>query len=178
MAEENSKVKEEREGAEEIVYENGDEEISADIEKLRKKLKECREEKEKYLAGWQRSQADFINYRRRQEEQLSEWLKMFGGGLIKDILPVLDSMDAAQKSQPDNEGLTTLIKQLKDILKKHGLEQIKAMGEKFNPEIHEVVEYEEKSSEHGGEVVSDEIQKGYMLNGKIIRVSKVKVIRK
>lgn len=152
-----------------------DEGLKPDIEKLRKKLKECIAEKQKYLDGWQRTQADFANFRRRNEEQFSEWLKMFGEGLIKDILPVLDSLDAAVKSQPEDQGLTTLKDQLYAVLKKHGLTEIKSVGEKFNPEFHEVIESEEGDKSHSDEIVIEEIQKGYMLNGKILRVAKIKV---
>lgn len=161
---------------EEIIEEyNETEGIKTDIEKLRKKLKECLAEKQKYLEGWQRIQADFINYRRRQEEEIGQWQKMFGEGLIRDILPVLDSLDAALSVSPDDEGLKTLDNQLKSTLKKHGLEEIKTIGEKFNPEFHEVVECEEGDSGQKDEIITEEIQKGYLLNGKVIRVAKVKI---
>jgi len=162
------------------VFEETDDEqnIKEKIDKLRKKLKECAAEKQKNLAGWQRAQADFVNYRRRQDEQTAEWLRMFGEGLIRDILPVLDSLDAAIAAQPDDQGLLTLKSQLQSILKKHGIEEIKAVGEKFNPLFHEGVDFEEGESDHDGEVVSGEIQKGYMLNGKVLRVAKVKVTKK
>jgi len=161
---------------EEILYEDeGGDEPKKKLEKLNKKLKECVEEKEKYLKGWQLSQADFINYRRRQEEQATEWSRMYEEGLIRDILPVLDSLDAALIVSPEDEGLKTLAGQLKSVLKKHGLQEIKAVGEKFNPQFHEVVECEEEGEEHGGETVSAEIQKGYLLNGKLLRAAKVRI---
>ena len=150
--------------SDDVVYEKEEdsEEPTRKIEKLKKRLKDCHEGKEKYLAGWQRAQADFINYRRRQEEQAAEWSAVYGGGLIYDVLPALDSLDAAMAAHPENEGLANLSRQFRDILKKHGLEEIKALGEKFNPQLHEVVECEgclpdEKSE---GEIVSGEVQKG------------------
>lgn len=161
---------------EDIIYDEANEDNARIIiENLRKKLKECRVEKQKYLDGWQRAQADFANFKRRNEEQLAEWSKILGEGLIKDILSILDSLDAAIASNSKDQGLLTLKNQLHTVLKKHGLEQIKSVGEKFNPQYHEVIEYEEEGSEHGGEVVSEEIQKGYTLNGKVIRATKVKV---
>ncbi|MBI4708884.1 MAG: nucleotide exchange factor GrpE [Candidatus Portnoybacteria bacterium] len=166
---------------EEIIYESEDSvKLGGDIEKLRKKLKECREEKEKYLAGWQRAQADFINYKRRQEEQQGEWSRMLGEGLIKDILPVLDSLESGIRNQESgiaNKDLGLIRKQLLDILRKYGLEEIKSVGEKFNPEWHEVVEYEENDESHESEIVSAEIQKGYLLNGKVLRAAKVRVTK-
>jgi molecular chaperone GrpE len=167
---------EEKKAEEGIFYdEESADEVKSALEKVRKKLKECQEEKQKYLDGWQRTQADFANFKRRNEEQMAEWSKTLGEGLIKDILPVLDSLDAAIASNADDQGLLTLNNQLLTVLKKHGLEEIKSVGEKFNPQFHEVIECEEGKSEHGGEVVSEEIQKGYTLNGKVIRVAKVKV---
>lgn len=172
---EEDKIEEETE----TIYEEGEDEQSAKdkLDKLRKKLKECAEEKQRNLAGWQRAQADFINYKRRHEEQVTEWSRMFGEGLIRDILPVLDSLDAAIVTSPDDQGLLTLKSQLTSVLKKHGLEEMKTIGEKFNPLFHEVVECEECPPEEKQEIdiVSGEIQKGYMLNGKVIRVAKVKV---
>ncbi len=149
------------------------------IGKLKEKLKECQKEKQEYLAGWQRAQADFINFKRRQEEQMGEWLKMFGEGLMRDILPVLDSLEAGIKNQgpgikeQELGGLAGVRKQLLAILKKHGLEEMKSVGEKFDPERHEAVE-EIKSEGKVGEV-AEEMQKGYLLNGKILRVAKVRV---
>lgn len=179
MEEEKNLEEEKKEEEKGFVYDEEDsDDAKTTLDKLRKKLKECREEKQKYLDGWQRTQADFANFRRRQEEQMAEWSKMLGEGLLKDILPALDSLDAALIAKPDDEGLKTFDSQIKSVLKKHGLEEIKSVGEKFNPEFHEVVECEEVGNEHGGEVVSEQIQKGYTLNGKVIRASKVKVIKK
>jgi len=159
-----------------IIYDEANEDNARIIiENLRKKLKECRVEKQKYLDGWQRAQADFANFKRRNEEQLAEWSKILGEGLMKDILSVLDSLDAAIASNPKDQGLLTLKNQMHTVLKKHGLEEIKSVNEKFNPQLHEVVECEEGEQEHSGEIVSGEIQKGYMLNGKLLRVVKVRV---
>jgi molecular chaperone GrpE len=175
-------AKEIKEGQTEEIRQDGDadfdengEDPKAVFDKLHKKLKECQAEKQKYLDGWQRAQADFANFRRRNEEQLAAWSKTLGEGLIKDILPVLDSLDAASAADPDDKGLITLKNQLQAVLKKHGLEEIKSVGEKFNPQLHEVIESEEgQTAEESGLVIS-EIQKGYSLNGKLLRAAKIKV---
>src|SRR3989338_7119474 len=117
------------------------------IKKLKKKLKECQKEKEKYLTGWQRAQADLINYRRRQEEIMEEFRKYSQESLIREILPVLDSLRIGQEQIPE---LKPIKKQLKIILEKHNLKGIKAKGEKFNPEFHEAVEMVESNKESGG----------------------------
>ncbi len=183
----------EQKDEQQIVYENESEETGEDfdldevsepdqvrdkIKKIKEKLKKCNEEKQEYLAGWQRAQADFINYRKRQEEQMGEWLKMAEAGLVVDLLPVLDTLDAATKNH-NGEGnggsVEAIKKQLEEILKSHGLEEIKTIGEKFNPEFHEAVERAESGGEEG--VVIEETQRGYLLNGKVIRVAKVKVAK-
>ncbi|MBU2036866.1 nucleotide exchange factor GrpE [Patescibacteria group bacterium] len=170
--------------------ENDESGVVEKVKKLKEQLKQCRQEKQDNLTGWQRAQADFINYRRRQEEQTSEWSKMFGEGLIKDLLPVLDTLDASQPqinadqeiaadkrgSQKAVEGLRMTREQLIKILAEHGLTEMKIVGEKFNPELHEAVEMVEAEKTSEG-VVIEEVQKGYLLNGKILRVAKVKVTK-
>lgn len=154
------------------------------LAKLKEKLEQCQKEKQDNLAGWQRAQADFINYRRRQEEQMSEWSKMFGEGLLTDILPVLDTLEprnyAEQNAEKRGEemanGLKLVRDQLMKILSKHGLMEIKAVGEKFDHTMHEAIEQvESKNADEG--VVVEEVQKGYLLNGKVLRAAKVKVTK-
>jgi len=144
------------------------------LRKLKEKLDQCQEEKQANLTGWQRAQADFVNYRRRQEEQMGEWSKMFGEGLLKDILPVLDTLDAsiAHGGKTEN-GLVGVRDQLMKALARHGLTEMKSIGEKFNPEYHEAIEQVDGKGEEG--IIAEEVQRGYLLNGKIIRVARVKV---
>jgi molecular chaperone GrpE len=172
----------------EIINEEDSGAVDNKVKKLKEKLEHYQKEKTEYLAGWQRAQADFVNYKRRQEEQMAEWSKMFGAGLISDILPILDTLDAGiinskkekiLSSPPLQKGgeegnLGMLRGQLLSILEKHGLREIKSVGEKFNPEWHEAIETVE--GEESG-IVVEEIQKGYMLNGKVLRVAKVKVTK-
>lgn len=163
----------------EIEQEDNGEEAVVKIKKLKEDLKQCQKEKQDYLTGWQREKADFINFKRRQEEQMGEWMKMFGEGLIKDILPVMDTLESGIKNQESGgksaDGLAGVKKQLLKILEKHGLEEIKSVGQKFDHNLHEAVEQIE-ADRQAGEIV-EEVQKGYALNGKIIRVAKVKVCK-
>lgn len=153
------------------------------FKKLKNKLKKCQQEKQEYLDGWQRAKADLINYRRRQEEQMKEWQKLINQGLICELLPVLDSLEAGisnyelriTNNKEKDSDLENIKKQLWEILKKHGLEEIKSLGQKFNPEFHETVESVESDKEEG--TIVEEVQKGYTLNGKVIRVAKVKVTK-
>jgi len=139
---------------------------------------EAEQKAEEYLALAKRAKADFINYKREQEAKISEIIKFANEGLILDILPVLDSFELAMKHLPDDEeagkdnGIEQLNNQLENILKSNGVEEINAIGEKFNPELHESIEVVEGEEP---EVVVEEIQKGYSLHGKVIRPSKVKI---
>jgi molecular chaperone GrpE len=168
----------------EIIYNNSDEtgEIDAghlkekNIE-LKERLERCREEKQEYLTGWQREKADFINFKRRQEEQMAEWITMSHVGLIKELLPVLDSIEQGIKNwvkteETDINHLSIIKEQIMEVLRKNGLEEIKAIGVKFDPVFHEAIEQIE-SEEEG--VIVEEVQKGYVLNGKVLRTSKVRV---
>lgn len=183
---------EQKQNEQEIIYEedNENDDVDLDVEiakekinKLKEKLKKCSKEKEEYLDGWQRSKAEMINYRRRQEEQTAEWLKMAQAGLISDLLPILDTLEAGFKNydlrvkNEENIKLEPIKKQLLGILKKYGLEEMKTAGEKFNPEFHEAIEQVESAENEEG-IIMEEAQKGYLLNGKVLRTSKVKVNKK
>ncbi|MFH1461012.1 MAG: nucleotide exchange factor GrpE, partial [Patescibacteria group bacterium] len=116
------------------------------IKKIRQRLKDCQKEKEEYLTQAQRARADLINYQRRQEQALEELSKFGQAGLIKELLAVLESLEAGAKKNRDLEQIKS---QLENIFKKYGLAEIKSVGEKFNPEFHEAVEQIESKEESG-----------------------------
>jgi len=87
-------------------------------------------------------------------------------------LPVLDSLGHGAK---ENEGIGQIKEQLESIFKKYGLKEIKAEDEKFNPEFHEAIE-RVKSNKKSGTII-EEVQKGYMLGEKVLRITKVKVAK-
>lgn len=155
------------------IYINENEEskgLEGKLKKLQKKLKECQKEKEGYLSQAQRAGADLINYRRRQESILEEVIKRGNNNIIKELLCVLDSLEIGAR---ENEGVGKIKEQLETILGKYGLKGILAVGEKFNPEFHEAVEQVKTSKKSG--VIIEEIQKGYFLGDKVLRISQVKV---
>ncbi len=138
--------------------------------KLKAKLKKCQKGKEEYLTQAQRARADLVNYRRRQEEILEELRKFGQANLINELLSVLESLEAGVKKNKDLEQVKN---QMDNILGKYGLEEIKTKGEQFNPQFHEAVEQVESGKKKG--IIVEEIRKGYLLNNKILRPSKVKV---
>ena len=159
------------------------------LEDLQKKLEECQKLKDEYLAGWQRERADFLNYKKEELERIGEILKYADVGLILRILPILDNFEVAEKRLPENlkndeniKGFLQIKAQFQDCLKNLGVEEIKSVGEMFDPNLHEVVEEVEPSSAKasgGKEIKSgtiiEEIQKGYLIHGRLLRPAKVKI---
>ena len=155
---------------------------SSPIDKSRE-LEECQKQKEEYLQGWQRARADLLNYKKEEMERIGELLKYAGEEYILRILPILDNFEMAErkilenlKSDENIKGILQIKTQLQDFLKDQGLEEIKSIGEKFNPNFHEAVEQIEMKDKESG-IIIEEIQKGYKINGHLLRPAKVKVVK-
>ncbi len=148
------------------------EKIKKEIEGLRKELQEEKEKAKKYLKGWQRAKADYINREREIERQRREWVEFSNLSLVLEILFIYENLNKSLEHKNSNEefikGIEQIKKQFDDFLKNLGVEKIKTVGEKFNPEFHEVIE---KRGE-GGEIV-EEIQAGYLMHGRVIKPAKV-----
>ena len=140
---------------------------------IEEQLKECQKLKDEYLAGWQRARADLLNYKKEEMERVRDILKYACEGLILKMLPLLDNFDVALKNLPD-EGFSQIRKQFQDFLNEQGVEEIKSVGEKFDPNLHEVVEEVEAKGKESG-IVFEETQKGYTINGRLLKPAKVKV---
>ncbi|MBW2974763.1 nucleotide exchange factor GrpE [Candidatus Woesearchaeota archaeon] len=124
----------------------------------------------------QRLQAEFENYKKYVEKSQIEFRKYAEAGLIEELLPVLDSFELAFKNTANREelvkGIELIYSQLYSLLEKKGLNKIPAAG-KFDPHLHEVLLKEKSDKEE--DTILEELQKGYKLNDKVIRHSKVKV---
>jgi molecular chaperone GrpE len=160
-----------------------EEELKKEIEELKKKLEETEKLKNEYLAGWQRARADLINYKKEEMERVGSFIKIAQEGLILEFLPILDNFDIAEKKIPNDlkenenvKGLLQIKQQILDFLKKKGVEEIKSVGEKFNPAYHEVVGEVDTDQFETGTIV-EEVQKGYKINGRVLRPAKVKVAK-
>ncbi|PIR89299.1 MAG: nucleotide exchange factor GrpE [Candidatus Harrisonbacteria bacterium CG10_big_fil_rev_8_21_14_0_10_40_38] len=138
----------------------------------------CESEKNEYLEGWKRAKADLINYKRDEEKRFEEVAKFSVSSLLKEIIPVLDSFDLAitalEKNGMAEKGILMIRAQLEDALRKGGLEKIAAKeGDEFDPQIHESIGEEESEFEEGK--ISNIIEKGYSLHGRVVRPARVKV---
>jgi molecular chaperone GrpE len=141
-------------------------------------LAEEKKRAEEYLASWQRSQADFINYKRRSEQERLDFNSFANANLVLSILPVLDDLERAIKAIPEEfnghdwvEGIKLVERKFKTTLEGQGVKPILALGMAFDPKLHEAIRHE-KGKE--GMVIA-EYQKGYTLNGKLLRPSHVAV---
>lgn len=156
---------------------------SSCCEDLNKKIEEAEKKAAEYLAGWQRERADFLNYKKEEMERITGLVGYAAQELVMKIFPILDNLDIAEKKLTDDlkknesvKGLLQIKNQLLDFLKLQGIEEIKSMGEKFDPHFHEAVEeIEVKDKEKG--IIVEEIQKGYKVNGELLRPAKVKIAK-
>ena len=148
------------------------------IEALKQALAEEKAKSEGYLANWQRAQADFVNYKRRSEQEKGETSQFANAMLMFNLLPILDDLDRAFTSVPEHlaklswvDGVRLIERKFLASLEAQGLSQIKAIGEPFDPKIHEAAMH---SKGKEGTVI-EELQKGYKLHDKVIRPTMVVV---
>jgi molecular chaperone GrpE len=148
-----------------------------------KKPKQEKEKKtdkmQELTALLQRIQADFENYKKRVEKESKEFVKIAAKDFVVKLLPILDNFELALKNNENNDefvkGIELIFSQLYSTLEQEGLKKIEAKGKKFDPYKHEAL-LQEEADEDG--IVLEELQKGYELNGIVIRHTKVKISKR
>jgi molecular chaperone GrpE len=167
-------MEEEKEIKEEEQTEERD--LAAEIEELRKKCDE-------YYDNWVRTTADFENYKKRVQKEKEEFIEYGNESILRDFLPVIDNFERALNFMKGNHdpssiigGIELIYKQMMGLLEKYGVRPIEALGKKFDPFYHEVVE-ERLTGEESG-IVVQEYQKGYMYKTRVLRPSLVVVSKK
>ena len=155
------------------------------IVRLKDRLDTCDEERKGYLDGWQRAKADMINYKKDESKRLEDMARFITGGMLQDLLPVLDSFDLALQSfripasgsgQDHEKGVLLIRSQMMDVLKKRGVVQIDVrLGEEFDPGKHESIG--EITSEYPAGTIAEEVQKGYVLGERVIRPARVRLAK-
>ena len=146
------------------------------IEKLRVELAEAEAGRKEYLDGWQRAKADLVNYKKDEARRFEEFARFAAESVIAEVVQVLDSFDVALTHaipKDVEKGIILIRSQLEDILRRHGLEMMQSSGEKFNPAYHESMGEVESDGKPG--IVVEELQRGYLLNGKVLRPARVKI---
>jgi molecular chaperone GrpE len=150
------------------------------IEELEHELAQATEKAEHNLYNWQRSAADFANYKRRTDEERAAQAQFTAAVLINKLLSVLDDFDRALENVPEDaheswvEGVRLVERKLRTVLESEGVTAIEALGLPFDPNLHEAVVHED-TAEHPDNQVIGELQRGYRLHDRVIRPSLVRV---
>jgi molecular chaperone GrpE len=146
------------------------------LEAAKALLQQEKEEAQRFLANWQRAEADFANYKRRVEQERGEAMRIANAALIINILPVLDDLERALVSLDIRlvgltwfDGIRLIYRKLQLVLENASVSQIEAEGQPFDPRFHEAVMYGEGEE---GKVVA-EVQRGYKLNDRVLRPAMV-----
>ncbi|MFA4830824.1 MAG: nucleotide exchange factor GrpE [Patescibacteria group bacterium] len=153
---------------------------TVDLMSLKEKCGSC----EQLKAAWARARADYDNLQKEIAKQRGEWALYSERQILEEFIPVYGNFKKAfseergkGKEESDSwvKGIEFIMKQFEGVLKSHGVEEIKTVGEKFNPELHEAVGEEESDlPEHA---VVREVEAGYLMRGKVIKVAKVIVVK-
>ena len=149
------------------------------LEELYDKIESLQKEQDELFAKFQRVNADYANFQKRVPKQISDTIGYEKERIIKTLLPVLDNFEHTLQNARSAEDVDVLIKgiriiydQFLDILKSHNVEQIEALGEQFDPAMHQAMT-QQADPDKEENIVLEEFQKGYRLNGRVIRPSRV-----
>jgi molecular chaperone GrpE len=151
------------------------------IEALERELADARAKSEEHLYNWQRSAADFSNFKRRTDEERATIGQFSNAILLGKLLGVLDDFSRALESVPEEEvtnpwveGMEHVERKLRGVLESEGLSAIEAVGQAFDPNLHEAVVHEETADYPDNQVIG-ELQRGYRLHDRVLRPSLVRV---
>lgn len=169
------------EGGEEVLEDVQVISLEEKILTLEAELKQSKDQSNEHFAHLQRLQAEFDNYRKRTQKEKEETVKYAAERIIEAMIPILDNFERAVNSTKTNQdfnafaqGIEMISKQMQNTLAREGLTVIEAVGQPFDPKLHEAV-LQVESEEYPGNTVVEELQKGYYLKEKVLRPSMVKV---
>ena len=153
----------------------------AESDKLREKIEQLQSEKDDLFVNTQRVSADYANFQKRVPKQIADNISYEKERIIKTLLPALDNFEHTLQNAHSAEDIDVVVKgieiiydQMLEILKSFDVEPIKAVGEKFDPALHQAM-LQKHEPDCKDNIVLEEFQKGYKLNGRVIRPSKVVV---
>jgi molecular chaperone GrpE len=151
------------------------------VQALQAELDKAQAQAAEYLDGWQRSRAEFANYKKRVEAEREELRRTSNEALLLRLLPVVDDFERAfQKIPPEwadspwVNGISMILRKLNALLESQGVVPIQVAGQPFDPQKHEAVLLEETAEHPDGTVIA-EIQRGYRLGERVLRPAQVKV---
>ena len=148
---------------------------------LQSGLEQARLEAEEYKENWMRSQADFSNYKKRIEREQVKLFQDAGARVIKRFLEILDDLDRALQNRPaEGEGaewaggIELIYRKLLNILENEGVTSMDALGQEFNPNLHEAISQEENPDYESGQII-EVLQNGYLIGERVLRPALVRV---
>lgn len=164
--------------AEAVATSENVEQLSAEIDVLKKKLAEAESKTSEYKDSWLRSQAEFQNYRKRLERDSELNYLSMKGDIIKKVLPVLDDLERALQNRSTDDpwanGIELVARKFQNILESEGVKKIEAVGTEFDPNFHEAISHEPANGAQSGHVIGV-VQNGYMIGERVIRPALVRV---
>lgn len=148
-------------------------------EELEAKLAEVQAQADEYLDGWQRARAELDNYRKRVTRERAQWENMLRGEVITSLLPILDDFDLALENLPEEgergeweSGVVLIHRKLRSQLEEMGVAEIPALGEEFDPELHDAVMRRKDDDAESGTVI-EVVRKGYTMGDRVLRPAMV-----
>jgi len=163
--------------------EDGEEDLKKTLKKFRADLKACQKEKEEYLTGWQKERADFINYKKQENDQKIIFSEVVRERILSRFLTVMDSFNLAfankdiweKVDENWRKGVEYIYTQLNGIFEEYGVKAIGEVGEPFDPNIHQSIDMLETDKKELEHTVAQVIQKGYKLGERVMRPARVNV---
>lgn len=156
-----------------------------DVAELESHIKQLSQEREQIAAQYTRLRADFENFRRRKEEEISNLKQSAAADVATRLLPVLDNLERAASATADEadaaaenqflQGVNLVLRQFKQVFEEIGVEAIPGAGHPFNPEVHEAVMQVDPADTYEPGTVVEELQRGYRMGDRILRYSMVNV---
>lgn len=154
-----------------------------ELQRLAQELQDWQAKAEEYLDGWQRSRAEFTNYKKRIEREQSQVYQNAAASIFKRFLDVLDDLDRALQNRPLDgegaawaEGIDLVYRKFSSILEAEGVTRIQAEGEFFDPNLHEGISQEDNDHFESGQVIAV-VKNGYMIGDRVLRPATVRVAR-
>lgn len=167
--------------AEAVTAPESTDQLKAEMGTLMKRLEEAEAKVAEHLDGWQRAQAEFQNYKKRIERDNESMYLAMKGDIIKKFLPVLDDLERALQTRPENmnghawiSGIDLICRKLQSILEAEGMKRIEAEGAAFDANLHEAISHETVEGVESGHIIAV-VQNGYMLGDRVIRPALVRV---
>lgn len=163
--------------------EDGEEDLKKTLKKLRADIKVLKKEKEEYLTGWQKERADFLNYKKGEDERRTMLTESLRERILSEFLMVVDSFnmafankDAWEKVDENwRRGVEYIYAQLNTVFENYGVKAVGVVGEPFDPNIHQPVEMTQTEDKDKDHTVSLVIQKGYKMGDRVMRPARVNV---